>query len=125
MIYTTACVYDNGEDRRNVVLRLEPISNSFSRVECNKLQFAKYPLSLAPQDNVSSGHPFAQGEKHNFYGKGQLCITDYIRAMYSRSGLYFFMGVCEVRIERLLQASFILSEEPFLTPDIIADVSAH
>jgi hypothetical protein len=62
-----ACVYDNGEDRRNVVLRLEPISNSFSRVECNKLQFAKYPLSLAPQDHVGSGHPFAQGEKHNFY----------------------------------------------------------
>jgi hypothetical protein len=35
------------------------------------------------------------------------------------------MGVCEthMRIQRLMQASFILSEEQFLNPNVLADVS--
>jgi hypothetical protein len=54
-------VFDDGEHDRKMVLRLKSTSNGFSRVKCNKLQFTKYPLSLAPQGNVSSAHPFAQG----------------------------------------------------------------
>ncbi|KAE9368971.1 HET-domain-containing protein [Stipitochalara longipes BDJ] len=117
------CVYDDGEDHRNVVVRLESTSNGFSRVECDSLQFAKYPPGLAS----NSSHVATHDSDTNVTEKGGFVPqTIFVRDNRDRD-FTFLMGVCEthLRIERLLQDGFVFSEKPFLTSKILADVSTH
>ena len=104
-------VFDDGEHDRKMVLRLKPTSNGFSRVECNKLQITKYPLSLAPQDNVGSGHPFAQRANTTFKEKDGF-VSQTISVQDTRDQDFtFLIGVCEphVRISVFCKpASFCL-----------------
>lgn len=119
------CVYDDGKGPCNVVLRLESTSNGFSRIECDKLLFAQYPLRPASQDNAN--YRYADEANTTFIEKGSLVPqTIFVRDNRDQDFTHL-ASVCEthLRIEQLLQGGFILTEKPFLTPEIMKDVSTH